>query len=168
MRPGHSIFILSLIALAVVVAGCSGNSPQSTPTPTPAPTPTAAPDIHGTIHSTQIRMADFKIVQGAGRTGNYTITLQNVASTEARNVSVSLNAKDIRTLALQQDGLYSLDGPIPAYGNRTIAIPTGMYDFETTSVILTIRIYWGDHSEFWNGESMTHILPWAPQPVNVT
>ncbi len=30
-----------------------------------------------------------------------------------------------------------------------------MYDFETTSVILNIRIYWGDRSEFWNGNNMT-------------
>jgi hypothetical protein len=171
MRPGYSIFILSLIMLAVVIAGCSGSSQQSTPTPSPTPnvtaTPTAAPDIKGTIHSSQVRMADFEIIQGAGRTGNYTITLQNLGSMEARNVSVSIYAKDIKTLAAQQDTIYELDRPIPANRNTTIAIPTGMYDFETTSVILNIRIYWGDNSEFWNGENMTHILPWAPQPVEI-
>lgn len=168
MRPGYCIFILSLIALAVVIAGCTVNNQQSTPTPTPAPTVTVQPAIEpGTIRSTQVRMADFKIVQGAGRTGNYTITLRNIGSTEARNVSVSLYAKDIKTLEPQQDTLYVLDRPIPAHENRTIVIPTGMYDLDTTSVILNIRIYWGDYAEFWNGENMTRILPWAPQPVNI-
>ncbi len=102
MRPGYSILILSLIILAVIIAGCSGNNRQSTPTPSPTPnvtaTPTAVPDIKGTIHSSQVRMADFKIIQGAGRTGNYTITLQNLGSIEARNVSVNIYAKDIKTL----------------------------------------------------------------------
>jgi hypothetical protein len=171
MRPGYSIFILSLIMLAVVIAGCSGSNQQSTPTPSPIPNvtaiPTVVPDIKGTIHSSQVRMADFKIIQGAGRTGNYTITLANLGSMEAHNVSVSLYAKDIKTLAVQQDTIYALDRPIPAKGNSTIAIPTGMYDFETTSVILNIRIYWGDSSEFWNGENMTRVLPWAPQPVEI-
>ena len=36
-----------------------------------------------------------------------------------------------------------------------------MYDFETTSVILNLRIYWGDRSEFWNAYNMTRTLPWA-------
>jgi hypothetical protein len=171
MRPGYSIFILSLIALAVVIAGCSGINQQSTPTPTPAPTvtpsPTPGPVTFGMIHSTQVRIEDFKIVKGAGQTGNYTMTLQNIGSTEARNVSVYLNAKDLNTVRLQQEGLYPLNAPIPARSNRTITIPTDLYDYGITSVILDVRIYWGDNDEFWNGENYSKVLPWAPQPVGI-
>jgi hypothetical protein len=117
--------------------------------------------------SPEVQMDSFKIVQGAGRTGNYAIDLKNIGSDEARNVMVYLNAKDIKTLELQQDTTYRLHSPIPAHSNVTVAIPTGLYNTETTSVILNIRIYWGDNDEFWNGENLTHILPWAPQPVNI-
>ena len=167
MRPRYWISMLSLIALAVVIAGCSGTN-QSTPTPTPTPVPTvsAQPTVES-MFSPQVELTDFKILQGAGRTGNYTFTLVNHGSAEARNVIISLYARDIRNLEVQQDTLYQLYEPIPAHGNATVTIPTGMYSLETTSVILNIRVTWGDHAEYYTDKNLTHILPWAPQPVNI-
>ena len=61
------------------------------------------PDIKGTIHSSQVRLVDLKIIPGSKvGTGNFNITLENVGSIEARNVSVNLRVRDMKTLELQQ------------------------------------------------------------------
>jgi hypothetical protein len=166
MRPCYAIFILSLITIAVVIAGCSGNNPQSTSTPVPTPAPTPGPGIKGTIHSTQLRLVDLKIINagsGEGRPGDFNIILENVDSTEARNVNVNLVVTDMKTLDLLYDINYTLDRPIPAHGNSSFTMTAGLYGPRTDSVILNLRIYWGDRQEFWNAYNTTRALPWIQQ-----
>jgi hypothetical protein len=98
MRPCYSIFILSLIMLAVIIAGCTDNIKPGNVTPTPTPSVTATPDVKGTMHSSQVRLTDLRIVPDGskeGRPGDFNITLENVGSYEARNVGINLRVRDI-------------------------------------------------------------------------
>jgi hypothetical protein len=170
MRPGYSIFILSLIMLAVIMAGCTDNNKQGNATPTIAPnvtaTPTVLPDIKGTIHSSQIRLVDLKIINAGsneGRPGDYNITLENVGNVEACNVNVNLVVTDMKTLEQLYDINYTLDRPIPAHGNSNFTMAAGLYGPHTDSVILGLRLYWGDRQEFWSAYNTTRALPWIQQ-----
>jgi hypothetical protein len=183
MRHGFSIFILSLIILAIIIVSFLDNSKpgEATPSPTVAPnvtatptvapnvtaTPTTMPDISGTIHSSQIRLASLYIAPESTseiRRGDFNITLENVGSSETRNVSVSLVLTDMRTLEKLYDLNYTLDRSIPAHDNNRYTLATGLYGPRTESVIINLRIYWGDRHEFWNAYNMTRALPWI-QPA---
>jgi hypothetical protein len=169
MRPGHSIFILSLIALAIIIAGCTDNSKpgETTPSPTAAPnvtaTPTALPDISGTIHSSQVRLVSLNITPvstSESQRGNINIILENVGNNEVGNLSANLVLIDMKTLERLYDVNYTLDMSIPAYGNNTYTLVTGMYGPDTESLDIKLHIYWGDRNEFWNAYNMTRPLPW--------
>jgi hypothetical protein len=169
MRPGYCIFILSLIVFAVIIAGCTDNSKpgEATPSPTAAPnvtvTPTAVPDISGTIHSSQVRLVSLNITPvstNQSQRGNINIVLDNVGDNEVRNLSANLVLTDMRTLEQLYDRNYTLDKPIPAYGNNAYTLVTGLYGPDTKSLDIKLRIYWGDRHEFWNAYNMTRPLPW--------
>jgi hypothetical protein len=167
MRPGITIFILSLIMFAVIIAGCTDNNKPGNATPTAAPSVTATPDVKGTIHSSQVRLADLRIVpEGSkeGLAGDFNITLENVGSSEARNVSLNLLVRDMKTLEQLFDINYTLERPIPVHGNSNIILPAGVYNSGTDSVIFGLRLYWGEKQEFWNAYNTTRTLPWF-QPV---
>ncbi len=95
---------------------------------TVTPTVTATPDVKGTIHSTQVRLVDLKIVPGGskeGQPGDFNITLENVGSSEARNVGINLRVRDMNTLEQLFDINYTLDRPIPAHGNSNFVLAAG-------------------------------------------
>jgi hypothetical protein len=167
MRQGYSIFILSLIIFAVIVAGCTDNNQQSTPTPTAAPnvtaTPTALPDISGTIHSSQVRLVSLNITPvstNQSQRGNINIVLENVGDQEVRNLSANLVLIDMKTLEQLYDRNYKLDKPVPVLENRTYTLVTGLYGPDTQSIDIRLHIYWGERHEFWNAYNMTRPLPW--------
>jgi hypothetical protein len=164
MRPGYSIFILSLILLAVIIAGCTDNTKPGNVTPTPAPSVTVTPDVKGTIHSSQVRLVDLRIINPGsdeGPAGNFNITLENVGGSEARNVSVDLLVTDMNTLEQQFDINETLYIPIPAHGTIACTLCPGLYGPDTNNVILNLHIYWGDRQEFWNAYNTTRTLPWS-------
>jgi hypothetical protein len=71
--------------------------------------------------------------------------------------------KDLQTGVQYFGDLITLDRPLPAGGSRTILVATHGHDY-AFSVIVNIRVYWGDKVEFWNGynESRTLVaVPWG-------
>jgi hypothetical protein len=152
--------------LAVIIAGCTDNSKPGNATPTATPSVTATPDVKGTIHSTQVRMTDLRIVpEGSkgGIPGDFNITLENVGSYEARNVGVNLRVRDMNTLEQLFDINYTLDRPIPAHGNSNFVLAAGLYSYGTDTVILDLGLNWGDRQEFWNAYNTTRTSPWSQQ-----
>ena len=174
VRLNDAVLIILLMLGVVALSGCSGNSPAGTATPSPAANVTPPPgqgiDTIGTIHSTQVRLEtlDVSTVKaGDLQAENVSVTLENVGEAEVSNVGFSLVERDLQNGVQLYSDMTLLDRPIPAGGNVTVALTTGAHEDRAVSVIVNIRIYWGDQVEFWNmyNESRT-MPPMAPGAIS--
>lgn len=171
MGTKHAFLILSLLVI-LLASGCASPSPAASPaataTPTPAPIPAASgPESIGATHSTQVKVTGLNITHGryiaGGQSENISVTLTNAGDIDAQNVGFSIKEKDLQTGEQYFGDLITLDRPLPAGGSRTILVATPGHDY-AFSVIINIRVYWGDKVEFWNGynESRTLVaVPWG-------
>lgn len=169
MRLKHAFLILSLVAM-VLASGCSSPG-QATPTPatTLATVPMAAgPESIGIFHSTQVKVTGLNISYARlneqnVQAENISVTVENTGDTEAQNVGFSIMEKDLRTNQQYFGRLITLDSPLPAYSSRTINVTSPVHEY-AFSVIINIRLYWGEKVEFWNGYNESRTLaaiPWG-------